>query len=251
MTLTRSLLFTTVATVGTALFSSGAFSQAVTYDVNGSSYEGYYADAGKGKPLVLLLHDWDGLTDYEIKRADMLKEQGYSVFAADLFGKGVRPTKDEDKMQHTGDLYKDRNKLRSLTFAALQEAYKQGANIDNTVVMGYCFGGAATLEFARSGKPMKGFVSFHGGLTTPPGQSYEETKGSVLVFHGSADTMISLQDLATLGDELEKNNVPNELISYGGAPHAFTVFGSDRYREEADKQSWKRFLEYLNETLKL
>jgi dienelactone hydrolase len=40
------------------------------------------------------------------------------------------------------------------------------------------------------------------------------------------------------------------MITYGGAPHAFTVFGSDRYRKDADEKSWKRFGEFLKETLK-
>jgi dienelactone hydrolase len=40
------------------------------------------------------------------------------------------------------------------------------------------------------------------------------------------------------------------MITYGDAPHAFTVFGEDRYRADADKKSWKRFTEFLDETLK-
>jgi dienelactone hydrolase len=39
------------------------------------------------------------------------------------------------------------------------------------------------------------------------------------------------------------------MITYGGAPHAFTVFGEDRYRKDADEKSWKRFTEFLGETL--
>lgn len=230
--------------------SSAAFSQNITYQVDGTAYEGYYVSPAANAPLVVILHDWDGLTNYEIRRAEMLKQQGYAVFAADLFGKGIRPTVDKDKMQHTGALYQDRAKLRKLVQAGIDTAGAQGANVNNAVVMGYCFGGAAVLEHARAGADAKGFVSFHGGLTTPQGQSYANTKGSVLIFHGSADTMISLQDLAQLGIELEQHNIPHELISYGGAPHAFTVFGSDRYRENADTQSWKRFLDYLQETLK-
>ena len=48
---------------------------------------------------------------------------------------------------------------------------------------------------------------------------------------------------------LEDKGVSHEMITYGGAPHAFTVFGSDRYREDADVKSWKRFAEFLSETL--
>ena len=52
-----------------------------------------------------------------------------------------------------------------------------------------------------------------------------------------------------LARELEENKVSHEMITYGGAPHAFTVFGSNRYREDADKKSWQRFTEFLKETL--
>ena len=94
---------------------------------------------------------------------------------------------------------------------------------------------------------MGGFVTFHGGLGTPEGQSYAATQAPVLVFHGSADRAISLQDFAQLGSELEAAGVPHELTSYGGARHAFTVFGSDRYDAGADEHSWERFLAFLEE----
>ena len=77
-----------------------ATGEVVNYEVNGKPYEGYYVSPAKDAPLVLLIHDWDGLTDYEVKRADMMAEQGYAVFAADLFGAGVRPTEVKDRRQH-------------------------------------------------------------------------------------------------------------------------------------------------------
>ena len=98
--------------VSTAAF--GATGTAITYQVNGQSYEGYYVSPSEKAPFVLLIHDWDGLTDYEVKRANMLADLGYSVFALDLFGAGVRPTEVKDKRQHTGELYKDREKMRAL-----------------------------------------------------------------------------------------------------------------------------------------
>ena len=233
------------------MISSSAFAAGMTvaYEVNGAPYEGYYTSPSANAPLVVLIHDWDGLTDYEVKRADMLAEMGYAVFAADLFGAGVRPTKMEDKRQHTGELYKDREKMRALINGALKTAQSKGANVGNAVAMGYCFGGAAVLEFARSGADMKGFVTFHGGLSTPEGQDYSKTKGKLLIMHGSADTAITMDDFAKLAAELEAKGVNHEMITYGGAPHAFTVFGSDRYRADADKKSWQRFSEFLKETL--
>ena len=238
-------LFLAVSTV--AFDATGA---SVTYQVNGQSYEGYYISPSDQAPFVLLIHDWDGLTDYEIKRADMLADLGYAVFAMDLFGAGVRPTEMKDKRQHTGELYKDREKMRALMQGALDAAKNKGADIGNAVVVGYCFGGAAVLELARSGADLKGFATFHGGLKTPQGQNYANTRGKILIMHGSADTAITMEQFADLAKELEAAGIAHEMITYGGAQHAFTVFGGTRYQETADKKSWQRFTEFLADTLK-
>lgn len=240
------LLLLMVMMAATA-FAEGAF---VTYEVDGQPYEGYYISPTDKAPLVLLVHDWDGLTDYEVKRSKMLAKMGYAVFAVDLFGAGVRPTKMEDRRQHTGELYQDREKMRRLLFGALQTAHSKGADAGNAVAMGYCFGGAAVLELARAGADLKGFVSFHGGLGTPEGQDYSGTKGRVLVLHGTADTIVTMADFADLAQELERHGVAHEMITYGGAPHAFTVFGEDAYREDADRKSWERFSDFLGTTLR-
>jgi dienelactone hydrolase len=231
-----------------AATAAHAAGKLVSYEVDGAPYEGYYAPASAGAPMVLLIHDWDGLTDYEVRRSEMLARMGYTVFAADLFGAGVRPTRVEDKRQHTGELYQDRKKMRALIKGALDKAKSLGADTGRAVVMGYCFGGAAVLEYARSGAEMKGFVTFHGGLGTPEGQDYANTKGRLLILHGGADATVTMDDFGRLAGELEQAKVPYEMIVYGGAPHAFTVFGSDRYRKDADRESWRRFAEFLADT---
>lgn len=222
--------------------------QYVTYEVDGKKYEGYISSPSKNAPLVFLVHDWDGLTDYEVKRAKMLNDMGYATFAVDLYGKGIRPEKLEDKKRLTSELYKDRVKMRALLDGGFSEAKKQGLNVTNAVGIGYCFGGAAILEMARSGAELKKFIPFHGGLQTPAGQDYSNTKGEIIVFHGTADKAVSMQDFANLAMELEKTGIKHEMLTYSGAPHAFTVFGSERYHEVADKASWKRFSEILEDT---
>ena len=229
--------------------TAGAAGESVVYKVDGAPFEGYFIGPSPDAPLVLLVHDWDGLTEYEVTRANMLADMGYAVFAADLFGAGIRPTAVKDKRQHTGELYKNRDKIRTLLQSALIAAKSKGADVHNAVAMGYCFGGAAVLEFARSGADLKGFVTFHGGLGTPEGQNYSKTKGKLLIMHGTADVNITMDQFAKLALELEEKGVPHEMITYGGAPHAFTVFNTDRYRQDADNKSWKRFGEFLNETL--
>lgn len=242
------LLAALTVLTGTALAQTG---RDVDYTVDGKPYQGFYAASnGEKAPFVLLIHDWDGLTGYEKERAGMLAGLGYDVFAADLFGAGIRPTEVTDKRQHTGELYTDRNKMRRLMLGALDKAKGLGADTGNGVAMGYCFGGAAVLELARAGAELKGFATFHGGLATPEGQDYSATKGFVLIMHGTADQAISMDQFADLAGQLESHQVAHEMITYGGARHAFTVFGGDRYQEQADRKSWRRFTLFLEETLR-
>jgi Dienelactone hydrolase family len=86
----KALIFTLAVAIFPCAAQAG---EAVTYMVDGETFEGYRAAAsGDAKELVLIIHDWDGLTEYEMKRADMLADMGYDAFAIDLFGKGNRPT---------------------------------------------------------------------------------------------------------------------------------------------------------------
>jgi dienelactone hydrolase len=225
--------------------------QKVTYSSNGADYEGYSAAAkGTVKGTVLVIHDWDGLTGYEEKRSEMLASMGYNAFAVDLYGKGNRPVKTGAKKAETGKLYKDRTKMRRLILAGLSEARKSFKG--KAVIMGYCFGGAAVLELARSGKAsdISGYATFHGGLNTPKGQSYPKSTPPIFVAHGGADKAISMDQVAQLSKELEATGVSYEMQVYSGAPHAFTVIGSPRYRKVADTQSWAALGNFLKTNLK-
>lgn len=243
----KALLVSLVALfAGTAAFAG----ENVAYKVDGADFEGYFAKAsGASKGLVVVIHDWDGLGGYEQKRADMLAQMGYDAFALDLFGKGNRPATNETRMAETGKLYKDREKMRSLLLGGFSEAQKLSQG--NVVVMGYCFGGTAALELARSGKAskVKGYTTFHGGLATPAGQSYPKDTPPIFVAHGGADTLIKMPEVAALSEELEKAGVKYDIEVYSGAPHAFTVFGAPVYREHADKKSWTTFQDFLKAQL--
>lgn len=243
----RKLLFALAFVLAPLAVQAG---ESVDYDVGGETFEGYRAPAsGQSKGLVLIIHDWDGLTDYEKKRADMLAEMGYDAFAIDLFGKDNRPEETAARRKETGRLYDDRERMRSLLLAGLAEARKNGDS--EAVVIGYCFGGAAALELARSGKTenVAGYVSFHGGLETPEGQSYPANTAPILIAHGGADASVTMDDVAALSQELEKAGVPYEIQIYSGAPHGFTEWDSDRYQKRADEESWKAFSDFLNEVL--
>ncbi len=218
--------------------------ESVDYNVDGRAFEGYMEKVSSEAPLVLLVHDWDGLTDYEFRRAGMLAELGYSVFCVDLYGAGVRPTEMADRRKCMSMLTSDRPMMRQLLQGSLDAAKAQGLNTGNCVAMGYCFGGSAVLELARSGIDLKGFVSFHGGLDLPEGQDYSKAKGEYLIMHSITDDM---PPFSALAEDLEKAKLPAQLVSYTGAPHGWTVFGSPRYREKPDHASWNHFTGFLED----
>ena len=230
--------------------SAFADGQAIEYRVGEKLFSAHLEKSSTpSRGTVFIIHDWDGLTDYEKSRAKMLSALGFDAVAIDLFGVEAKLEGRDDYRRETGALYRDRGEFRGRISAAMEAGKGMGVNTDRVVVMGYCFGGAATLEAARAGIEADGFVSFHGGLGTPEGQDYRETKGPVLLLHGTADPVSGMDDLASLLDQLEEANIPHDAEVYGGARHSFTVPGSRDYDEQAESKSWaalQRFLARLN-----
>jgi dienelactone hydrolase len=234
-----------------AALAAPALADDVPYEVDGTSLEGYFAAADDARGLVVIVPDWDGLDDYERRRADMLAEMGYDAFAVDMFGEGTPVETVEHRRAATGALYADRERMRRLVEAGLAQA-RERSGAEGVVVMGYCFGGAVALEMARSAElsdDAVGYASFHGGLSTPEGQGWSADVPPLLIMHGGADSSITLDDVATLAQELEAAGATYTIEIYSNAPHAFTVFGSDRYQERADTESWEAFLDFLAERL--
>lgn len=227
---------------------SPAFADDVNYDVNGEAFTGYFAEAEASKGLVLIVHDWDGMTDYERQRADLLAEMGYDAFALDMFGNDTPTETMDHRIAATGALYGDRERMRTLISAGMQQALER-SDSDRMAVIGYCFGGAVALEMARSDMADMaiGYATFHGGLETPEGQGWDGDEPPVMVYHGGADTSITMGDVATLANEFEAAGNTYTIEVFSGAPHAFTVFGSERYQSRADAESWESFSAFLEE----
>ena len=165
----------------------------------------------------------------------MLAEEGYIGVALDLFEAEAKFDGFEDYRRETSFLYNNRKEFRKRIKSGLIEARKILGNLKKQFIIGYCFGGAAVLETARSGEEMTGFVSFHGGLKTPEGQNYSETTGSILIFHGSVDPVSGMDDVTNLVKELNDFELQHEVHIYGGVKHSFTIKGSRDYLEKAEK----------------
>lgn len=222
------------------------------YDIDGERFEGYVArntNLEQSRGTVLIVHDWDGLTNYEKRRAEMLATQGYTAFAVDVYGQGKLPTSMEENRELSGQMYANRDVFQKRLTGALDEAANIPGATDKVVVIGYCFGGAGVLELARTGAETAGYVSFHGGLDLPEGQDYNDVAAPVMLQHGSADPVSGMSALAALIDRLQEAGIEHSAQIHGGARHSFTVFGTGDYDLEADRASWQALQGFLEERL--
>ncbi|AXH37343.1 dienelactone hydrolase family protein [Humibacter sp. BT305] len=225
----------------------------VPYGHDGTALDGFLAwDAGADgpRPAVLILHDWNGEGEYVRVRAQMLARLGYVAFAADVYGAGVRPEGD-DAATTAQSFYRDLPLMRARV-AAGYDVLRDDARVDPTriAVIGYCFGGSAALEFARTGAQVRGTVSFHGSLITHAPADVARVASPLLVLTGGSDPVVPDSAVIAFQDELRtRDDLDWQVVTYSGAPHAFTRPGSPAYRPVADARSWAAMRAFLDEVM--
>ncbi|MBK7864942.1 MAG: dienelactone hydrolase family protein, partial [Archangiaceae bacterium] len=203
-----------VRTLALALtLSSSAFAGMVTktvaYEVNKTPLEGVlvYDDSVKtARPGVVLVPNWLGINPANLEQAKRVAGSKYVVFVADLYGKSVRPKSAEEAGKASGAVKGDPALMRARVNAAYDTLKGQKlAQLDAKKLgaVGFCFGGTAVLELARSGSPVAGVVSFHGGLGPLKGpEAPREVKARVLALHGADDPFVPAADVEAFETEL-------------------------------------------------
>jgi dienelactone hydrolase len=215
-----------------------------------------YLDESHMQPGILIFPQFKGVSDHERKIAKRLAALGYTAFVGDIYGKGVFHADRRKAADEAAAYFNDRALVRRRTLAALGEIRRQpGVDGRKIVAVGYCFGGMAALELARAGADILGVVTFHGDLATPTPEDARNIKGRVLALHGAEDIIVTSDEVAAFEKEMRDANVDWQLISYGGAVHAFTADDDPTasrqrvaYHEKADRRSWiamKAFLDDL------
>lgn len=241
-----------------ALVQAAIETRSVEYRQGNTRLVGYLAfpkDVKGPLPGILVVHEWMGLNDYAKHRADQLAELGYIAFAADIYGDGKIAANREEAGKLAGSYKNDRPLLRARVAAGLATLKAQpGVAGDKIAAIGYCFGGTAVLELARSGADIAGVVSFHGGLDTPTSQDAKNIRAKVLALHGADDPYVPADQVAAFENEMRQAGVDWQLIVYGGAVHGFTnpANGTDNskgaaYNALADARSWVAMQQFFNE----
>lgn len=232
--------------------------ETIEYKEGDTTLEGLlaYDEARTGRrPGVLVVHQWKGLGGYEKRRAEMLAKLGYTVFAVDIYGKGIRADNPKDAATLAGKYKSDRALLRARVAAGLAVLKRQPlTDAGRVAAIGYCFGGTTVLELARSGAELAGVVSFHGGLNSPTPDDAKKIKARVLALHGADDPFVPPAEVAAFEEEMRKSGADWQLVAYGGAVHSFTDAGAGTdnakgaaYNEMADRRSWEAMKVFFSE----
>ncbi|WP_125720356.1 dienelactone hydrolase family protein [Flavobacterium ustbae] len=232
----------------------------VKYSEGSQQLNGLFIKSTKkstNNPGILLLPAWLGIDNASKGIAEELSKLGYHVFIADIYGEGNYPKNTGEAGKQAGFYKQNYEAYQKRIDIALHELIKLGANADNIVAIGYCFGGTGVLEAARGDLKLKGVASFHGGLGKDASRKTEIINTKVLICHGADDPFVSKDEIASFQQEMHDSKADWQMIYYANSVHSFTnpEAGNDNskgaaYNPVAAKRSFDHLQLFLNEVLK-
>lgn len=232
----------------------------IDYKTQDFVMEGFIAIGESAKPLqplILIVHDWSGHNEFVEDKARYFAKQGFVAFAVDLYGKGQRGSATDKGINQKlmGKLMHDRAVIVTRLQAAIDCALANApVDPDKIMALGFCMGGLAVLDFARSGVNINGVISVH-GLLHPPQQSNNAIKAKVLVLQGQQDPMVDSQQLQAFEEEMTQAQVDWQLHMFGNTYHAFTNPNANDpamgllYSATANSRTWALVRSFTDELL--
>nr|QOL01091.1 putative extracellular protein CSOL_020 [Pseudococcomyxa simplex] len=234
-------------------------SSSVDYADGDAKLKGYlaYSNATSGpRPVVIIYPDWDGISNYERFRANLLASMGYAGFVADVYSQSVQqgpsiPVANRSALmmpfRSNSSYWRSRAVAALTTVRTLDIAQK-----DKIFAIGYCFGGGGVFELARAWPNTPGLLGvggFHPGPLVTAGPKLQP--GSplrVYAFSGADDPGITGDSVVAWKNEMEAANGTWGFYNYGHTVHAFTIMEnpvwngdknvSNGYNAASDHASW-------------
>ena len=219
-----------------------------------------YDDANAIKrPGIVMVPNWMGVNDNAIATAKKIAGHDHVVLLADVYGKGVRPKDATEALAQVKKVYSDggttvRKRVAQAVLTLKEQTGGVPLDADRIGAVGFCFGGSAVLELARTGAPLAGIVTFHADLET-----YQPSTGKVaaplLVLNGAADASVPDTQIAGFEKEMDAASADWQLVSFSGARHCFAEpenagnppEDNCRYDERAARRAYRMMEAFFDE----
>ena len=148
------------------------------------------------------------LTGQLALQARRYAEFGYVVLACDMFGRDIAGAPREQVIALLTEMRDDPDRLVRRARAGLDLLSRVQAIDDRMAAVGFCFGGLAALQLARSGAPIAAAVSIHGSLATGVRAEPGQVQARLLVCHGVMDPHVPLADVTAFAEEMNAAGWP-------------------------------------------
>ncbi|MGA3101667.1 MAG: dienelactone hydrolase family protein [Terracidiphilus sp.] len=188
-----------------------------------------YPEVSHKAPVVLLIHEIFGLSDWARSMADDIAAMGYIVIAPDLVsgfgpnGGGTSSFPDQQSVIKAVSSL-DPSTVTADLNATADYALKFPSANGKLAVIGFCWGGGQSFRFATNRKNLAAAFVFYG--PPPPNDSLKTITAPVFGFYAGSDARISatVPDTKTAMAAAGKKYDP---VIYDGAGHGFMRAGED------------------------
>lgn len=212
-----------------------------------------YPERKDKAPVVVVIHEIYGLTDWIRAVADRLAADGFIAIAPDLLsGKGPGGG-GTDKFESRDDVVKAVRALEATEVVSMLNAaslYGKGlpAAKERIATIGFCWGGARSFQYATAQSDLGAAVVYYG--TSPDSDALGAIRAPVLGLYGGDDARVN----ATVGPAEEKMKELGKTYvthTYPGAGHGFlrAQDGRDGANLAASKKAWPATIEHLKKYL--
>src|SRR5499427_202792 len=210
-----------------------------------------YPETKDKRPVVVVIHEIFGLSDWAQELADEVAAAGYIAVAPDLLS-GMAPNGGRTKDFASGGVMEAISKLppdqvTADLNAAADYGLKLPAADGKLFVAGFCWGGGQTFRFATNRADLSAAFVFYGG--PPAKEDMAKIKAPVYGFYAGNDARIN----ATLPDSVANMKAEGkayEPVTYDGAGHGFMRAGEAPDANDANKKAredaWVRWKSLLN-----
>lgn len=195
-------------------------------------------------PAVVVVHEWWGLNSHIKHYADRLAAVGYAALAVDLYG-----GKTADNPDDAAAMMKAVDRKKAVATMQSGHAYLvDEVKAPKTGVIGWCFGGAMSLQLAIAQPELDAAVMYY-GFPVLEVDVLKEIEAPLLGIFANADDFIPPDKVDAFEAALKKAEANFEILRFD-AVHAFANPSNAKYDGEAAAKAWNEASDWLSKNLK-